>query len=842
MSKPDFTFYPRPEAHSMKWDELLLPLRHAVRDLLLRLDGAVKEGDQSIAGRKEASGGEVAANCFLVYGERGTGKTTVLLSAKYAVSEAYDDFFEKAKESEEDKTAKDNLCESAKKCAGELKRKGIVWLDVLDMESLPLHANLLTTMLTRVRNALDSSGHEKKSLALTSILEEGADSARHKLDQLIKDATLMWEDIREPDTRNKANRQVAAADIYAQYRGRFQDAMETLSLELGRRSGRNDEYHPIVLPIDNIDRSTEHLYGIVKLAQMVACPHLWIVMAGDREDVENYLERAYWKELISIGEGAGGAGKSGLGGEDEALVMARRQAAAASHKLLPPSHRIEVDLVKPVETLGFSASSIDTSDRNDSTKGQTIYELLEMVGIPNIGNGPPVKFVEIFDARKHAEIRSKKVKASKGICDLKQAHLTQSARLGLQLPARGVIDLWQLVHWAVNDPASNAKTNDLRAETIARTMLRNIIAESKMSSEIGRLLQEKIICRDPDGATILNFREPNPSLSVTHLRASGFDYRVDLKTPLLREKTNPSYAVRSILTIVGDEELVIFSLERKSAQKKRDGGDMMELSSLVAGWLAVLHDIVMWAAKSWVVRSPFSAMDVPFVHFVRVSHEVVCVDGQRIRKDPRKLLWPAPLWNNFFSHDVFWLRWDEIGSSVRKACEGDQAHLVDYLPRVLAVGWVACVLDTFLVLAPEKWKPVQDVASQSERIGLIIKTFKTEGWRYENIENYEKDVMRAAANLYCAILGDVSIPGQERVFFKEEGVTFMRDWLEQKLPLLLGHLYVPMSDQDVAQKRRDNIIEFLTGKSLSEEQKVQNKKELDKTQTLVAAGGIRDFV
>jgi hypothetical protein len=349
------------------------------------------------------------------------------------------------------------------------------------------------------------------------------------------------------------------------------------------------------------------------------------------------------------------------------------------------------------------------------------------------------------------------------------------------------------------------------------------------------LLQDKIICRDPDDATILNFREPNPSLSVTHLRGSGFDYRVDLKAPLLREKTDLNYAVRSILTIVGEEELVIFSLERKSAQKKRDGGDRMDLSPLVAGWLAVLHDIVMWAEKSWVVRSPFSAMDVPFVHFVRVSHEVVCVDGQRIRKDLKKLLWPAPLWNNFFSHDVFWLRWDEIGSSVRKACEGNQAHLVDYLPRVLAVGWVACVLDTFLVLAPEKWKPVQGVAPQSERLGLIIETLKTEGWRYENIENHEKDVMKAASNLYWAILGDASIPGQERVFFKEEGVTFMKDWLEQKLPLLLGHLYVPMSDQDVAQKRRDNIIDFLTGKSLTEEQKVQNKKELDKTQTLVAA-------
>ncbi|MGE5305338.1 MAG: hypothetical protein ACM3TN_18670 [Alphaproteobacteria bacterium] len=62
-----------------------------------------------------------------------------------------------------------------------------------------------------MRNALDSPGAEKSSVETASILEERADSARQKLKQLINDATLMWEDIREPDTRSRANRQVAAA-------------------------------------------------------------------------------------------------------------------------------------------------------------------------------------------------------------------------------------------------------------------------------------------------------------------------------------------------------------------------------------------------------------------------------------------------------------------------------------------------------------------------------------------------------------------------------------------------------------------------------------------------------
>lgn len=502
-NESDFKFYPRPEAHPMNWDELLSPVQDAVRDLLVRIEGATQ---------REIKGEDITANCFLVYGDRGTGKTTVLLSARHACDPNQSFFKEMPR-----KVGKGDAEKRGAAKARADKLQNVIWLDVLDLEPLPPRANLLTTVLTRVRNALYPAGPGKQVTEMTSILEESADSARHKLSQLINDATLMWEDISEPDTRSRANRQVAAADIYAQFRDRFKDAMDTLSRELGRRSGSAEKHCPLILPIDNIDRSTDHLYGIVKLAQMVSCPHLWLVMAGDRQDVDTFLERAFWKELIRIGEGAGAAGKAGLGGEDEALVMARRQAAAASHKLLPPSHRVEVHLVKPEETLGFYSP-----DKGESV---TIRKLLEETKVTGTGKGrPEIRLVDLFDAARQI---------SDVVGETGEDCLTDAAELGLRLSARGVLDLWQIVYGTLHD----ATVDDThKAEHIARTMLRNAVTESTISSETGRRLQDQILRRTPTRGTMLDFWDPSrkldSTLEVLRLTSLEFELRLGVQ-PLL---------------------------------------------------------------------------------------------------------------------------------------------------------------------------------------------------------------------------------------------------------------------------------------------------------------------
>lgn len=375
----DYKFTPLPTPYPMNWSDLMEPVKEAVRDLLIRLEGAEKSREEL----ENSNTNKELGSCFLVYGARGTGKSTVLLSAAKAICK--DDKFSFFTNAEEDKDK-----ERAEKAAIELK--DIVWLDVLDLENLHEEANLLATLLVRVRNALDSTKCQDADNTLSSIFEEDSDSARQQLSRLIHDATLMWEDVHEQDTRSIANKQVAAADIYAGFRKRFKKAMDSLSCDLGRKKGTHNDGCSIVLPIDNIDRSTYHLEAIVKLAQMVSHHRLWLVMSGDRIEVETFLERAYWKELIHSKVGVDTRGKENAEGEDETLVMARRQASATARKLWPASHRIEVGFVKAEETWVFRPS--------DKSNEKSISELFAEVDISYFNTRcgvKPIRLIELFD-------------------------------------------------------------------------------------------------------------------------------------------------------------------------------------------------------------------------------------------------------------------------------------------------------------------------------------------------------------------------------------------------------------------------------------------------------------
>jgi hypothetical protein len=843
-------FSPRPEAHFMKWEQLMSPVRYAIRDLLHCLDGATHNG---------GAVGE-SANCFLVYGDRGTGKTTVLLSAKYACTNP-NTFFEKSKEApsyycgnDEEKKRR-----SAEESAGRLS--DIVWLDVLDLEPLPSKTNLLTTVLTRVLKAVEITGDEKLSEP-TSIFEDKPNSARRQLKALINDASLMWEDIHEEDTRSIANRQISAADIYSQFHEKFQQTMDRLSLELGRRKTGTDKHVAIVLPIDNIDRSTDHLIRVVKLGQMVLSPRLRLVMAGDRQDVDTFLERAYWKELIRIGEVPGSIGKTGPGQEDEALVMARRQSAAALHKLLPPSHRVVVESVKPSETLLFEF--FPSGEAGLSGERNTIRQLLEQIPIPKVWPADPkagydsegTKTIGLFDVKSRIEkalydaasgeqgphptdfteiaqlvLHSYKVpKASandtntdpdpdgiklidlfdpksrikKALYDVASAEqepditdFTEAAHLALRLPARGVLDLWQKAYSIVKAEPYNPDT----APSLVRAMLRNTISESTMPSAMGQYLQDHII-RQSQGATMLDFEDhqathnslerPKGVLDVSRLVSLDFEFHMEGETGpkhTAGPKAHILYEVRSWLEVYKAQSIVLRLQYAKERQEM--------LPDVVAGWLIVLHDVLVWAEDLSVIGN----VDISPSVLVCCDYQGVRMDGAHHKDKELHLKWPLPAWDNFVSHDICRRFWRHFESRLLKTHTRlfDEASSMGFLPRLLATGWVACILETFLLFAQKHHDPEHSVLNATlSSVAKLDDYTKENNWDNEakqHLQTAETNVMGAAADCYAKVRG-IGTDTRRAVYDAQEGAKAMIDWLEWKLPLLLSPLYVPTTEKD----------------------------------------------
>src|SRR5262245_46939814 len=137
----------RPEARPLDWERLDKSQQTAVEQIVHLMDEAVSQIPHDRTKGKESGGtggsfrldDDRASRIVLLSGERGTGKTTVLLSIKRLTEKAVRDSREKLKIRVSGQVA-------------ELSRR-IVWLEPIDMEPLAEPTNLLAAILTRVEAA-----------------------------------------------------------------------------------------------------------------------------------------------------------------------------------------------------------------------------------------------------------------------------------------------------------------------------------------------------------------------------------------------------------------------------------------------------------------------------------------------------------------------------------------------------------------------------------------------------------------------------------------------------------------------------------------------------------------
>ena len=168
-------FFLRPEARSVPWRQLDGEQRRAVKRMISLLNESVS--DLTNAGERGASktefvlDGDRTSRIAFLSGERGTGKTTVLLSIKEAWNLArnlHSPGPPGGYLGEEDRESWNTL-------AGIANR--LVWLDPLDMEPLPPSTNLLAAVLARIDRASEASGIAGGSFGRNTGTYVGGESA-----------------------------------------------------------------------------------------------------------------------------------------------------------------------------------------------------------------------------------------------------------------------------------------------------------------------------------------------------------------------------------------------------------------------------------------------------------------------------------------------------------------------------------------------------------------------------------------------------------------------------------------------------------------------------------------
>ncbi|HEX8433623.1 hypothetical protein [Archangium sp.] len=783
---------PIPESQAFRWDDLLTPTQSALRELLTWLTAAC---DTSSRTRSD----EHLSTSLLISGARGSGKTTVLLSAALALRDwkCFLKWENDQPPTGEDKFHRD-LAEMLKHLSGR-----IAWLEPLDLEPLPARANLLATLLVRVRAAIDGtrySGPTRRqgSWAPSSLLEESAEDTWGKLDQLVRDASFMWEDFPSAtDARVRAEQQIKASEIYANFQSRFGEAMEQVARTLAiPKFGASDREQVIlVLPIDNVDRSIDHLYNIVKLTRMVTSRRLWFVLAAGHQEFQLFMERSFQKELMGSGQPFVGPSR------DETLAIARRQAATTLRRTLPPNYRLSIGAVAP-ELAWTYPYQLGERKQGASKEELRLCDLLGKLQLPRSeARGHKLEwFADLFNLgpRLSASVQEACRALSRewdlgagGPSEAKAADapplLTDAARQALTLPARTLQDLW---HATYREWRSSARDDGEKAVRVATEMLRNAIDESELPAWASQQLHNRIIRQDAQGRIILDLtgkpvsRAKRTSLSDVMEWPRWESYPEAEGAPPVKEDPSSHGVLTSELHLRRFHDVILLQNDLDTP------GNRVPMPGSVAGWFMLLHDLLMLFQEPRVLNVEVTPFEMS-PEIVVTLHELYVENsaGESSEGEPfvqLDFLWSLPTWDTFIDFALFTAQWRAFLHESRVLFTSQpEPACVKRLFRFILAAWVDNVCSV-AGLERGQWDLSSGVSAvleelrQGERPQASSGSPGAEAPSKERgdrskLEDYERTV-RMAIN---GLLG--SIQEKSRGY---DRLWMARVWLEQSLPLL----------------------------------------------------------
>lgn len=829
------------------WDAYLSPTRCATLDLLCRLASTLARADRTHPG------------CILVTGESGSGKTTVLKAAS-ELCLSHPSALETQRprtETERESAMRRYLLNDGLR----ILRKHLHWIDVLDVEPMPSNANFLTTLLIAIRRSLFPQ--PTRTSAPMGLLAELEGNPKAELDRLITESAFVWQEIHESDTRDRAHRQQRAAEHYTSFRQDLSRALEMLGKALDEQRSGSSRWRTkfgctLVLPIDNVDRSAEHAEAVFKVAQLVASPHLILVLSGDRSDIADLLARSYGRSLARSQDAHVPARF-----DDEEGVIARRQAASVLSKVCPPHLRVTVDSVYVQEALNFAlddqSSLSDLLERIALAPRRLPAATQAAEGRTHEAQGggavwrEPRNLCELLAKKKGRALSpgsdaAAQQRASDGASqrELFLWEPTELAQYALQLTARQLISLWLFAASQQPDreppslriapcfdesQSNHVQTWPLSTYYVPRIMVRLLTAESALPHWAAELIQDRIVQRTPEARTELVLADAGQAhVNVQRTYSNLASY-------------HGSIIRNGELLLVGE---VLLPQHHDFRVRVRQGDRSALLPARLGAWLLVLHDLLKYSPEPLVVNPPRDLLKGAGPSVItrwrgRCGRAECSAD----------LSWPRPAWGTLYQHTLMNSRWNELLNEVIEAgiasdeqtalaTVGDDA-MNQRVRSLLALAWIHVILE----LGQASLEGRRFTKGQAD--ALTKCALKPEPLRFRRLEacaGGQDSESKAQRNANFEKFRDEVIDWAERTFTCMRNVVLsmprtaadladraLYDWLERDFPrFFTGELDTGLTTEDlpvswtssdrvrteVALRRHGALVAATTGQSASE--------------------------
>ena len=658
----------RPEANSFSWEELNRSQRDAFSKITQLLADATAKVD---AVKQETSSRRVARpildedrcnRTVMLSGDRGMGKTSLLLTLQRALWE-------------EGKNSKSNW-EKSGESFSKIKNR-IVWLETLDMETIPAPANLLVAILARIDRSVTQSKADSKSRTQNSANE--LDYVLRDLRGLMTNASLAWDgniDARAPnlDPDSYASEVLRAEVARLSINSGLDQIMNNIALTASFQGVENPIF---VLPVDDFDLNPLRCLELLRLLRMISVPRLFSIVLGDAGMAEKVLGLKLTGDLARISSSQ----NTGAVFEENIYKKTAPLANQALRKLIPPSQRILLAPMSVEEALSYRPSPHQPTIRDLLGNWKLQLEL-------PCNSSDGAESIQLADNLENFlfPLPLKTAYATKDGNSLPLVY--RAAKLFASSP-RVVSDLW----FRLNSPY----TEKIGQHDETRVLLRELTTEfiDSDSEAVGPVFD--IISR-----------------VIKHLatdgifRTEGLGVREELTTAIYMNESwgahlRKEFYIRDLVDhhICVEEERTVTDTQAWQTRNSKSF-TTYNIPKVTEGILAALHDS-MSLRQNTPILPPWlfgSAGDL------NLAYVIWQMNGERVQVN-----WQGMIFRSFWEIDLLSYAWREalVGgkSATGKYGEYDQTLLTQF-----ALHWMS--LSFSLLLGENCWNP-------KEEIGLLVK-------------------------------------------------------------------------------------------------------------------------